>query len=112
LSDPLVCDDPIAARRYAYARAAADDGDWAAAAKVFQQAAKHAPGRVPAKRSAWRWRWTLRMRRAPQRARLYALAHAGAVVADADGDTSRQQIASREYGATLSILVLAADDFL
>ncbi len=46
--DPLACDDPIAARRYDYARAAADDGDWAAAAEVFEQAAEQAPGWAPA----------------------------------------------------------------
>jgi hypothetical protein len=48
LADPLACDDPIAARRYDYARAAADDGDWAAAAEVFEQAAEQAPGWAPA----------------------------------------------------------------
>jgi predicted TPR repeat methyltransferase len=46
--DPLGCDDPIAARRYDYGRAAADDGDWAAAAEVFEQAAEQAPGWAPA----------------------------------------------------------------
>jgi hypothetical protein len=48
LADPLACNDPIAARRYAYARAAADDGDWAAAAEVFAQAAEQALGGAPA----------------------------------------------------------------
>jgi predicted TPR repeat methyltransferase len=46
--DPLACDDPIAARRYDYARAAAEDGDWGAAAEVFEQAAEQAPGWAPA----------------------------------------------------------------
>jgi len=46
--DPLACDDPIAARRYDYARAAADDGDWTAAAEVFAQTAEQAPGWAPA----------------------------------------------------------------
>ena len=45
--DPLACDDPIAAQRYAYALAAADEGDWAAAAEVFEQAAEQAPGWAP-----------------------------------------------------------------
>jgi predicted TPR repeat methyltransferase len=46
--DPLVCDDPIAERRYDYARAAARDGDWAAAAEVFEQALQLAPNWAPA----------------------------------------------------------------
>ena len=88
MADPLACDDPIAARRYDYARAAADDGDWAAAAEVFAQAAEQAPGWAPAwfalgearerlgdvdgaaKAFRARWRWTLRMRLAPRRALL------------------------------------------
>jgi predicted TPR repeat methyltransferase len=45
--DPLACHDPIAARRYDYGRAAADDGDWAAAAEVFEQAVAQAPGWAP-----------------------------------------------------------------
>jgi predicted TPR repeat methyltransferase len=48
MADPLACYDPIAARRYDYGRAAADDGDWAAAAEVFEQAAEQAPGWAPA----------------------------------------------------------------
>jgi HEPN domain-containing protein len=43
MRDLLVCDDPIAERRYAYARAAARDGDWAAAAEVLEQALELAP---------------------------------------------------------------------
>jgi predicted TPR repeat methyltransferase len=46
--DPLVCDDPIAERRYDYARAAARDGDWAAAAEVLEQALQLAPDWAPA----------------------------------------------------------------
>jgi predicted TPR repeat methyltransferase len=46
--DPLVCDDPIAERRYDYARAAAGDGDWAAAAEVLEQALQLAPDWAPA----------------------------------------------------------------
>src|SRR5271156_1987722 len=34
---------PIAERRYAYARAAATDGDWSAAAEVLEQALELAP---------------------------------------------------------------------
>jgi len=46
--DPLVCGDPIADRRYAYARSAAKDGDWAAAAEVLEQALERAPAWPPA----------------------------------------------------------------
>ena len=45
---PLVCDDPIAERRYDYARAAARDGDWAAAAEVLEQTLQLAPDWAPA----------------------------------------------------------------
>jgi predicted TPR repeat methyltransferase len=34
--DALACDDLLAYRRYAYARSAADDGDWRAAAEAFR----------------------------------------------------------------------------
>jgi predicted TPR repeat methyltransferase len=46
--DPLACGDFIAARRHAYGKAAADDGDWAAAAEMFEQALERAPGWAPA----------------------------------------------------------------
>jgi predicted TPR repeat methyltransferase len=46
--DPLACADLIAHRRYAYGRAAVEDGDWAAAAEIFEQAAEQAPGWAPA----------------------------------------------------------------
>lgn len=48
MRDPLVCDHPIAERRYAYARAAARESDWAAAAEVLEQALELAPGWAPA----------------------------------------------------------------
>jgi predicted TPR repeat methyltransferase len=48
MRDLLVCDDPIAERRYGYARAAARDGDWAAAAQVLEQALELAPNWPPA----------------------------------------------------------------
>src|SRR5271163_2268740 len=48
MRDPLVCGDPIAERRYAYARTAARDGDWAAAAEVLEQALELAPDWAPA----------------------------------------------------------------
>jgi predicted TPR repeat methyltransferase len=48
LLDPLACGDPIVDRRYAYARAAAGDGDWAAAADVLEQALERAPAWPPA----------------------------------------------------------------
>jgi predicted TPR repeat methyltransferase len=43
MRDPFGCQDPIAERRYAYARAAARDGDWAVAAEVLEQALELAP---------------------------------------------------------------------
>jgi predicted TPR repeat methyltransferase len=46
--DPLVCGDPIAERRYDYARAAANDGDWTTAAEVLEQALQLAPDWAPA----------------------------------------------------------------
>jgi predicted TPR repeat methyltransferase len=41
--DPLACGDLIAERRFAYAKAAAEDGDWRAAAEIFEQALERAP---------------------------------------------------------------------
>ena len=41
--DPFDCPDPLAERRYAYARAAAEDGDWQAAAEVLERAPNWAP---------------------------------------------------------------------
>ena len=41
--DPLVCDHPLAERRFAYARAAAGEGDFCAAAEVLEQALELAP---------------------------------------------------------------------
>jgi predicted TPR repeat methyltransferase len=46
--DPLACADLIAHRRYAYGQAAVQDGDWAAAAEIFEQTAELAPGWAPA----------------------------------------------------------------
>ena len=46
--DPLACGDLLAYRRYAYARSAAEDGDWRAAAEVLSQALERAPGWAPA----------------------------------------------------------------
>jgi predicted TPR repeat methyltransferase len=46
--DPLACADLIAHRRYAYGQAAVEDGDWAAAAEIFEQTAELAPGWAPA----------------------------------------------------------------
>jgi predicted TPR repeat methyltransferase len=64
LPDRLVCADPIADRRYAYARAASGDGDWAAAAEMLEQALERAP--------AWP-------------AALFALGEAREKLADRDG---------------------------
>ena len=41
--DPLAADDLIAERRFAYAKAAADEGDWGAAAELFEQALERTP---------------------------------------------------------------------
>jgi predicted TPR repeat methyltransferase len=46
--DALACPDPLAERRYAYARAAAADGDWRAAADMFEQTLERAPDWAPA----------------------------------------------------------------
>jgi predicted TPR repeat methyltransferase len=43
MRDSLNCDDPIAQRRFAYARSAAKDGDFAAAAEVLEQTMELAP---------------------------------------------------------------------
>jgi hypothetical protein len=47
-SDPLACGDLIAHRRYVYGKAAAEDGDWAAAAEMFGTRATKAE--IPLKR--------------------------------------------------------------
>lgn len=41
--DPLACGDLIAGRRFVYAKAAAEEGDFRAAAEVLQQALERAP---------------------------------------------------------------------
>jgi predicted TPR repeat methyltransferase len=41
--DPLASGDVIAERRFAYASAAAEDGDWGEAAELFEQALERAP---------------------------------------------------------------------
>lgn len=41
--DPLTSGDLIADRRFAYAKAAADEGDWSAAADLFEQTLERAP---------------------------------------------------------------------
>jgi predicted TPR repeat methyltransferase len=46
--DPLACADLIAHRRYAYGKAASEDGEWNVAADMFKQAAERAPGWAPA----------------------------------------------------------------
>ena len=48
MSDPFACPDPLAERRYAYARAAAGEGDWPTAAEVLEQALERAPAWPPA----------------------------------------------------------------
>ena len=46
--DPLACGDLIAWRRYAYGKAAAEDGDFVAASEMFEQALEQAPHWPPA----------------------------------------------------------------
>src|ERR1700749_626113 len=41
--DPLASGDLIAERRFAYGKAAAEEGDWSAAAELFEQALERAP---------------------------------------------------------------------
>jgi predicted TPR repeat methyltransferase len=41
--DPFASGDLIAERRFAYAKAAAEDGDWSAAAELFEQTLERAP---------------------------------------------------------------------
>jgi predicted TPR repeat methyltransferase len=41
--DPLASGDLIAERRFAYAKAAAKDGDWSAAAELYEQTVEQAP---------------------------------------------------------------------
>src|SRR4029077_1479673 len=41
--DPLAAGDLIAERRFKYAKAAAEEGDWSAAAELFEQALERAP---------------------------------------------------------------------
>ncbi len=48
MSDPLVCPDPLAARRFFYAQQLAEQGEWAAAAELIEQALELAPGWAPA----------------------------------------------------------------
>ncbi|HEY1945255.1 MAG TPA: methyltransferase domain-containing protein [Roseiarcus sp.] len=48
MTDPFLCSDLVVHSRYAYARAAAEDGDWLAAAEVLEQALERAPQWPPA----------------------------------------------------------------
>ena len=48
MSDPLVCPDPLAERRFAYAEGLLKDRDFEAAAEVYQQALELAPDWAPA----------------------------------------------------------------
>lgn len=47
-ADPLDAGDLIAGRRFAYAKAAAEDGDFTVAAEMFEQALERAPNWAPA----------------------------------------------------------------
>jgi predicted TPR repeat methyltransferase len=48
MRDPFECDDPLAERRYSYAKSAAEEGDWATAAEVYEQSLELAPHWAPA----------------------------------------------------------------
>ena len=48
MRDAFECDDPLAERRYAYALSAAEEGDWATAAEVYEQALELTPHWAPA----------------------------------------------------------------
>jgi predicted TPR repeat methyltransferase len=48
MTDPLVCPDPIAERRFAYAEDLRKDHDFAAAAELYEQALELAPDWAPA----------------------------------------------------------------
>ena len=48
MSDPFACSDLAAQSRYTYAKGAAADGDWRAAAEVLEQALERAPAWPPA----------------------------------------------------------------
>jgi predicted TPR repeat methyltransferase len=43
MRDPLAAGDLIAERRFAYAKAAAEEGDWSAAADMYEQTVEQAP---------------------------------------------------------------------
>src|SRR5271156_1935640 len=43
IRDPLAAGDLVAERRFTYAKAAAEEGDWSAAAELFEQALERAP---------------------------------------------------------------------
>lgn len=48
MSDPLMCDDPQAERRWSYGRLLANESDWAAAVEMYEQCLERAPGFAPA----------------------------------------------------------------
>ena len=74
--DPLASGDPLAERRFAYAKAAAEEGDFSAAAELFEQTLERAPrlggGVVRARRSAREARRHRRRRRGLSRRRFVA----------------------------------------
>jgi predicted TPR repeat methyltransferase len=98
-SDPLASGDPIAERRFAYARAVAEEGDLGAAAELFEQALECAPRWAAAAFALGETREKLGDLDAAARAFRLSLA---ADPADAQGAAARLQLIGR--GEALSAL--------
>src|SRR6185312_2500834 len=90
--DPLAPVDPIAGRRFAYARAAAEEGDLGAAGDMFEQALERAPGWAAAAFALGETREKLGDLDAAARAFRISLA---ADPADAQGAAARLQLIGR-----------------
>jgi predicted TPR repeat methyltransferase len=95
--DPLAAGDLIAERRFAYAKAAADEGDWSAAAELFEQTVERAP--------RWAAAWFALGEARGQLGQLDAAADAfraalTADPADAQGATARLALIGRESAPT------------
>jgi predicted TPR repeat methyltransferase len=90
--DPLASGDLIAERRFAYARAAAEEGDLGAAAEMFEQALERAPGWAAAAFALGETREKLGDLDAAARAFRMSLA---ADSADAQGAAARLQLIGR-----------------
>jgi predicted TPR repeat methyltransferase len=95
--DPLASGDLIAERRFAYAKAAAEDGDLRAAAELFEQALERAPVWAAAWFALGETRETLGELDAAARAFRMSLA---ADPADAQGAMARLALIGRESAPT------------